>query len=149
MTVDLRLAAPVAAAWIAVGILIAVPPALVGAAIGAWAAAVAVGCDVVLSGRRGSIAVPVAVALAASALLLTIAAVDAPQRQPRDLLDAAHAGRFVTATAVTTETLYPGRGPYSATLTSVSVGLRSIDCHLPVTVFGEPPKGPSATVGIG
>jgi competence protein ComEC len=150
MSVDLRLAAPVAVAWVAVGILIAVPAALAGAAIGAWAATAAVGCGVALVGRRRrAVAVVLVVALATSALLLTVAAVDSPRRQPRDLLDAARAGRFVRVTAVTTETLYPDRGPYSATLTRVTIGPRVIDCNVPVAVFGEPPKGEDAALGIG
>ena len=148
MTVDLRLAAPVAAAWIVVGLLIAVPASLAGAAIGAWVATVAIAGWMALSGRRReSLAVVAVVTLAACALLLTVAAVQSPQRQPPELLAAAHAGRFVTATAVTTEALHSGMGPFSVTLTRVSVGPRSLDCDLPVTVFGEPPPG--AAVGIG
>ncbi|HAM25838.1 MAG TPA: hypothetical protein DCP11_03820, partial [Microbacteriaceae bacterium] len=91
---------------------------LAGAAIGAWVATVAIAGWMALSGRRReSLAVVAVVTLAACALLLTVAAVQSPQRQPPELLAAAHAGRFVTATAVTTEALHSGMGPFSVTLT--------------------------------
>lgn len=148
MSLDLRLAVPVVAAWIVVGVLIGVPAALVGAAVAAWAVTItAVGWAVLTGRRHETVAVTAVVALGASALLLTVAAVQSPQRQPHELLAAAHSGRQVTVTAVTAQLLHPGIKHYAATITEVSVGPTAIDCSVAVTVFGDPPPG--ETIGIG
>ncbi|TXN32841.1 ComEC/Rec2 family competence protein [Lacisediminihabitans profunda] len=149
MTLDLRLAAPVVVAWIVVGVLIGAPDALVGAAVATWAATVAAGGWAALGRRHetSGVVVVAIVALAASAMLLTVAAVQYPHRQPHVLVAAAHSGRYITVTAVTAEVLHPGMKNYGVTVTEASVGSTRIDCALPVTVFGEPPPG--ETTGIG
>jgi competence protein ComEC len=162
-TLDLRLAVPAAIAWVAVGLLISAPHLLGGAAVALWGAAVACCCGAaLLRGRVRTVLLGLIVALAAAALLVSVAAVRAPQRQPAVLLEAARAGRFITATAVTNQTvpihpvpsgtapnrtsIRPERPPFAATLRSVTLGGRTVDVDVPVTVFSD---GSDRTVGIG
>ena len=148
MTLDLRLAVPVAVGWGTAAALLAFPEALVIVAIAAWAVAGALGSVAFLAAlrRRRGVLVGIALCLSASALLVTVAAVRAPQRQPDVLVEAASAGRYVTASAMTTETLRPGKRQFAATLSAVSVGTRSLSAGIPVTVFGAPV---SREIGIG
>ena len=153
MTLDLRLAVPVVVAWVSVGALLAFPWLLPGVAIALWATVILLSCAAgLLAARRRGLVIGLALVLAAAALLVSVAAILSPHRQPDLLTEAAGAGRFVTASAVTTETLHPARGPFSVTLTSVSVGRKSLKVDIPVMVFGGTPTvtapGEDSTVGI-
>lgn len=151
---DLRLVIPAAVAWVAVAIAIALPDALGWLAAGGW---LATGILVVLAlfGRRHPLVISVgwqrALAVAVlscsvAALLLTSAAAAAPERQPQALLAAADAGRFVTATGVTSQTALSGNGSFTLTLTSVRVGDSELVAAIPARVFGVPPP---EDIGIG
>lgn len=159
MMTDLRLAVPVGAAWGAVGILIGVPAVLPMAAIGLWSAALcALACGRVagLRGSRnlrrifpsGAALVVVALTLAVMALVVSVAAVRAPVRQPAELIAAANAGRHATVTVIATETGYPGR-PFDATLTSVVLGTVTLTVAVPITVFPPAftPGAPLVAIG--
>jgi competence protein ComEC len=148
MTLDLRLAAPAVVAWIAVGVLIGHPELLIVSAVGLWlVAAVGVTMAVALGGARSrSIAVGIALACAAAALLVSVAAVRQPQRQPEFLADAAQSGRFVTATVETSQAAGSPGEPFTATLGSLNVGGGRFSANVPVLVFVDDPLG---SVGIG
>ena len=160
MTVDLRLAMPVGVAWVTVGVLLGLPRLLPGAALLLWgAAALILLVALALRGRRyGRLRVMLGglvVALAATALLVSVAAVRAADRQPAALVEAAQAGRFVTATAIVTQTVQSGgeasassqrQAMFSATLGSVTLGGMATAVDIPVTVFAEHPH---RTIGIG
>jgi len=148
MRVDLRLAVPVVAAWIAVGILISVPAALPWAAVGLWSVAL----GLLVAGRLGHRGVLVAVALtfAVAALVVSVAAVQAPARQPAELVAAADAGRHATAVVTANETVRSG-APFRATLTSVALGADSMAVSVPVMVFPPQARGTGnrSIAGIG
>ncbi|CAN5310062.1 ComEC/Rec2 family competence protein [soil metagenome] len=153
MNVDLRLAVPTVVAWVAVGVLVATPQLLPGAAILFWVAtALALLASLAARGRRPALRIGVALALAASAMLTSVAATRAPSRSPEVLLEAARAGRFVTATAVVTETVpaqgqgVAGKAMFSATLDSVTIGGDTLSLDSPVTVFAVPSP---TMIGIG
>jgi competence protein ComEC len=160
VTVDLRLAMPVGVAWVTVGVLLGLPRLLPGAALLLWgAAALILLVALALRGRGyGRLRVVLGglvVALAATALLVSVAAVQAADRQPAALVEAAQAGRFVTATAIVTQTVQSGgeasassqrQAMFSATLGSVTVGGMATAVDIPVTVFAEHPH---RTIGIG
>ena len=160
MTVDLRLAMPVGVAWVTVGVLLGLPRLLPGAALLLWgAAALILLVALALRGRGyGRLRVVLGgllVALAATALLVSVAAVRAADRQPAALVEAAQAGRFVTATAIVTQTVQSGgeasafsqrQAMFSATLGSVTLGGMATAVDIPVTVFAEHPH---RTIGIG
>lgn len=96
MTVDLRLAIPAAAAWVAAAVVIADPrPA---AALALWATA---GLLVACAVRWPRIAIAV-VAVAAAALVATSAALHAPGRSPASLESATAEGRVLTLSAIVT-----------------------------------------------
>jgi competence protein ComEC len=165
MKADLRLAVPVMFAWAAVAVLIAFPSALWPAAFATWGAAILLAAVAFLrnssrSRRRSSsnsgsravsrwkpVAVVAVVCLAATALLVTVAAVRAPERQPAFLLHAASGGRFVAATVTTNERLAASdseegasASPWSATLTAVTFGHSTTAVSIPITVFGGEPS---------
>ena len=159
MTVDLRLATPVVVAWVSAGVLIGLPRLLPGAALLLWgAAALFLLFALALRGRGRAVLGALVVALAATALVLSIASVRAPDRQPAVLIEAAQAGRFVSATATVTQIVQTGavaagqrQAMFSATLGSVTIGssahgsiVRAV--HVPVTVFADLPD---VTIGIG
>lgn len=156
MTVDLRLAMPVVVAWVTIGLLLGLPRLLPGAALLLWgAAALLLLVASMVRGRGRVFCGGLVVALAATALLVSIAAVRAPDRQPTVLVEAAQAGRFVTVTAVVTQTVQAGgaattsgqrQAMFSVSLRSVTVGgvTRAVD--IPVTVFAD---HPNASIGIG
>lgn len=127
---DFRLVGPAATAWVAAGILIAVPSFALPVALGLFVLA---GLLLVL--RRPTIAV---CALAA-ALVCVVIAVQAPARQPPTL----ETGRRVTATVVAAETV---RGQqWRATL----VAAAGTSYSTPVLVFAEsPPAGIGATLEV-
>ncbi len=159
---DLRLAIPVVVAWVTVGVLLGQPHLLQGIALLLWGAVAL--CLLVALALRGRGPGPgrvrvvlggLVVALAAAALLVSVAAVRAPDRQPTALVEAAHAGRFITATAMVTQTVQAGGGPassgqrramFAATLGSVTLGGVVTAVDIPVTVFADHPNG---TIGIG
>ncbi|QNE47061.1 ComEC/Rec2 family competence protein [Glaciihabitans sp. INWT7] len=153
MNVDLRLAVPTVVAWVAVGVLVATPQLLPGAAILFWVAtSLTLLASLAARGRFRAVLVGLVLALAASALLTSVAATRAPDRSPEALIEAAQAGRFVTARAVVTETVPPdgqgvaGRAMFSATVNSVTIAGRMLSVDSPATVFAIPPPDP---IGIG
>lgn len=152
MTADLRLAVPVAVGWATVAAILAVPNVLVGIAISAWAGSLVLSCVAAALRRRRGMVAGVALCLAASALFVTIAAARAPLRQPEVLVEAASAGRYVTVSATTTQTVRPGGRPFAVTLSEVSIGDRLLPVAIPVTVFGAPTDreiGIGATLRLG
>jgi competence protein ComEC len=153
VTVDLRLAVPAAVAWVSVGALIGAPQLLSGAAMVLWGAAILIlPVTLAVRGRCRVVLVGLVVVLTATALLVSVAAVRAPERRPEVLLEAADAGRFVTATAVLTQTVQVIRNDsvrqvmFSATLEAVTFGARTLTVDTPVMVFADLP---AATIGIG
>jgi competence protein ComEC len=147
VSADLRLALPVGVAWIAAAVLLAIPAALAPAAIVAWAVAALCATAAVLSRRRVASAVLAVLVVAAGAvgLVLGVAAAHLDSRSPKVLLQAASAGRFVHATAVTTQTVQPGAPRFTATLDSVTIGGRALGVSAPVTVFAASPAGKGST----
>jgi len=123
-------------AWIAVGILISFPVALPWAAVGLWSVALCFLAAGRLSHR--GVLVAVALTLAVAALVVSVAAVRAPARQPAELVASADAGRHAIALVTANETVRAGV-PFTATLESVSLGANTIGVSVPVTVF--PPQG--------
>lgn len=129
---------------------------LSGASFVLWAAAaIAAVVAVVVPGRGRTVLGGAAVALAVAALLLSVAAIRAPDRQPAVLVEAAQAGRFITATATVTQTVQAAESPlasghrqamFSATLDSVTLGAETRTVGVPVTVFAD---HPGQTIGIG
>jgi len=87
---DLRLAVPAAAAWIAAAVFLAFPGAMPAVACGGWMLAVAL----LVVGRRQRFrgAVMVAVCCGAVALVLTSAVVVVPDGQPKELVNKPVAG---------------------------------------------------------
>jgi competence protein ComEC len=117
--VDLRLAVPAAAAWIAAALLVGRPSAGAPAAGVLWClSAVLLAAGWMLRptenrarsrAARAHVAhaalVSLAVCSVAAALVATAVAVQAPARTPRSLVDVASAGRLVSLVHVTGETL--------------------------------------------
>ena len=163
MSIDIRLALPVLIAWVTVGLLISLPRSLAAAALIGWAAALLlmIAMMIVRGAKIRSTLAGIVVALAATALLLSLAAVRAPERQPALLLDAAGSGRYVTTTATLTQPvgdsaakteLSPANsGParrvvFSARLDEVTVGKRTLSASIPATIFATQPH---QKIGIG
>lgn len=147
MKPDLRLALPVLIAWAAVGVLIGFPAVLAGAAVLSWPLAlICLGLAMTQRSRRRALLLMFTVALAAVAMLVTIAAVKDAERRPAGLVDAATAGRFVTATAETSQLIRPG-APFSAVLRSVVIGGREQTLTVPVLVFVEASRPVSFGIG--
>jgi len=136
---DLRLLAPACAAWLAAGVVVALPGAALGVAVVLWL----LGAAPLVFLRRSRWAGLLAVCCVAAALCATVIAVQHPARQPPALVAAAEAGRQVTVRVASDVGLGPQQqGPWRGTL--VSAGANST--RLPVLVFGGPPADP---VGIG
>jgi competence protein ComEC len=113
--VDLRLAIPAAAAWVAAAVVVADPRPAAGLVL--WATA---GLLVACAARWPRLAIAV-VAVAAAALVATSAALLAPARSPALLQSAAAEGRVLTLSAVVT-----GSDPLA------------LDAHgVPVIAFGS------------
>lgn len=156
MSVDIRLAVSVVVAWVTVGILLSMPDLLSGAALALWfAAVIVIVLAIATHGRVRAVLTGVVVALAATALLVSVAAARAPERQPELLVEAAHAGRFITATATVTQTVQAAKpaeastlrqAMFSANLGSVTMGGRTLVVDIPVTVFAD---RPGRAIGIG
>ena len=147
---------PVVVAWVTVGLLLGLPSMLSAAAFLLWAAGVLIVLvALVLRGRGRAVLGSVVVTLAAAALLVSAAAVRAPDRQPAALVEAAQAGRYVTATATVTQTVQSAgeapasgqrQGMFSATLVSVTLRGANKPVDIPVTVFADHPR---KSIGIG
>jgi competence protein ComEC len=148
MRVDLRLAAPAVTAWVVAGVAIGWPSLLPGAAAVGWGLAILLTLVAVAYRKRGwrRHVVAVVVCVSAAALVLSVAAARAPQRQPPALREAASAGRYLTVTAVTDQTVRAGQRQFAATLSSVTLAKRTLEVSVPVTVFAPIDTG---TVGIG
>jgi competence protein ComEC len=145
---DLRLLAPASAAWIAAALLVGVPAVAAFVAGGLWVvggillalAAIPISARGMMPGTREVLAV-IALSLAAAALTSTVIAAQGPQRQPLELVEAAAAGRHVSVTAVTTETVHEaggapgGDGPVAATLTRWRIGEHEYSGSVPVLLF--------------
>ncbi|TBN56983.1 ComEC/Rec2 family competence protein [Glaciihabitans arcticus] len=140
---DLRLLAPACAAWLAAGVVVALPDTAVVIALVLWAT----GAVLLVVLRRSTWAGLVAVCCVAGALCCTVIAVQQPLRRPEPLAEAAQAGRLASTRVVTQTTLGPARdGPWRATLVGYEVGKGAASVRLPVLVFGGlPPE----EVGIG
>jgi competence protein ComEC len=141
---DLRLAIPVAVAWAAVAVLVGFPAALPWAAGVLWATATLcfVGARVT---QRGALS-GLAFTLGVGALLVTVAALHAPARQPQELLADAAAGRQVTVTVTAQATVRSGAS-FDGTATAFTSGLSSLTGSAPVTVF--PQQGDTFNAAIG
>lgn len=142
---DLRLAVPAAVAWIAVAVAIGAPAASAGMAVVGWMLA---GVLIVVGRLTGRPDAAIgALALGLAALGVTSAAVAAPHRHPPALLEAAGAGRFISAEATTTQTALPGSRSFTVDLASVSIGGGEVVAiSAPARVFGAAPDG---ELGIG
>jgi competence protein ComEC len=144
MRADLRLAVPVMVGWAIVALLVGFPAALSWTAIALWAG----GIVVLVAARMLSrpVLAGLALTLVVAAVLVSVAAIRAPGRQPDELVAAADSGRRVTVTVVTVETARPG-APFDATLARVLIGDESLEPGVPVTVFGAPESSLSADIG--
>jgi len=169
VSADLRLAAPAAAAWIALAVALGAPHALPWLALGAWVAAVVL-LAVAASlhgrggrGRRGGrdgrvrrvgsgrprtarVLVVAAVASAVTALLLTSAVGALPGRSPAALVEASSSGRVVVLQATLTEHVSAGDASFEATVDAVVVGARTSAASAPVRVLGG---APADDLGLG
>jgi len=141
---DVRLAVPAAAAWIAVALAIGAPSAAAPMAVAGWVLA----AMLIVAGRttRRPTAAIAALAFGLAALGVTSAAASAPYRQPPALIEAAHAGRFISAEGTTTQTVLPGSESFAVELASISIGPQAIAISAPARVFGAAPDG---ELGIG
>jgi competence protein ComEC len=144
-TIDLRLALPAAAAWVAIVLLLPVPEFRVPVAGAGWFVALGSLAVSFRTGRRGL--VPVAVAAACVSLVVGSAAAREPARHPAPLVVASESGRPLTARAVVTSAALDGR--FEAELIAVAGAdgdpATSI-VHVPVLVFDGVPDEP---MGIG
>jgi competence protein ComEC len=143
--IDLRLAAPAAAAWIAAAVLLAHPQALPVAALMGWVVAVVL--LVAGHGRRFHGAVTLAVCCGAVALVLTSAAVHAEGRRPEVLVAALDATPVLEARVVTTATLVDG--PVAATLIALDGQTPVTGLSVPVLVFDAASDPPAHAIAIG
>ncbi|MEO6943254.1 MAG: ComEC/Rec2 family competence protein [Lacisediminihabitans sp.] len=125
MSVDLRLALPVSIAWVVLAVCLGFPGALSAGAAVAWAIAIAVTIGAFVLHKRAVVAMVIAVITAATALMLSSAAVQDVQRTPAVLTAAAASGRFVSAVAVTTETAMP-HPSQSGAVTSTTVSSTAV-----------------------
>jgi competence protein ComEC len=142
---DLRLAVPAAAAWIAAAVCLAHLDALPVVALVGWTLAVVL---LILARRqtfRG--AVTVAVCCGAVALVLTSAAVHAEGRRPPVLAAALDAAPVLDARAVTTATL--GDGPVGATLIALEGETVVTGLSVPVLIFDAAPASSTSPIPIG
>ncbi|MEP6478826.1 MAG: ComEC/Rec2 family competence protein [Rhodoglobus sp.] len=137
MRIDLRLAVPAMAAWVAAFVSIAVPSVWV--VVACWVVAAAVTAVAFARGRAWAV---VALAAAVAAMVCSSAAVQAQQRQPPALVELASHSSHVSMLLETTQTTGPHTSPFSARLVAVGdVGYSS-----PVLVFGATP---TERTGIG
>jgi len=142
---DLRLAVPAAAAWIAAAVFLALPRAMPAVACGGWMLAVAL--LVVARRQRFRAAVMVAVCCGAVALVLTSAVVHGEGRRPEVLAAALAESPVLDARVVTTATLT--EGPVAATLVAVEGETPVVGLQVPVLVFDAAPNPPGSPIAIG
>ncbi len=140
MNPDLRLAVPAVVAWVAVGIVIGAPQALVATSLASWALAfalvtVAFVARSALPQRVSGILVGGAVVAGAVGLLLSSAAVNAPSREPALLVSAADSGRRAELVMTTTETVSASSSSVSVTITHATISGRSADVEVPARVL--------------
>ncbi|QHO71102.1 hypothetical protein BHD05_09280 [Marisediminicola antarctica] len=135
---------PAAVAWIAVAVAIGAPAASAPMAVTGWVLA----GMLIVAGRttRRPTAAIAALAFGLAALGATSAAASAPHRQPPALIEAAHAGRFISAEATTTQTVLPGSESFAVDLASISIGPEVVAISAPARVFGV---APDSELGIG
>ena len=134
MKTDLRLAIPVAAAWLTAVLALSAPPVLLPAAIAAWATAAIL---LAIAFRRPHPIVGVLVlAAACTAVVLTSASARVDDRRPGVLLDAAESGRHVHAEAITTQAVSAGTGSFTVELTGIVIGTTRSAVSVPARVFG-------------
>jgi competence protein ComEC len=137
LTVDLRLAIPAVVAWIASGLVIAVPD-------GAWWIALVLGIAGIgcaLAARRAGVFAILALCCIAAALVSAVAAARVVERQPESVVAAARTNHSVTAQLVLTSAVVTGSTRYSATIVAVEIGGRATSISAPALVFGEAPSG--------
>ena len=137
--IDLRLAIPAAAAWAVLAVAIGAPDAL---PVSTLAVAVVAGVLLIALWRRPRVArrhpwiAVVALACCTATILLSTAAVWAPARAPEVMLEAASASRYLTASAVTTQTVFVGTSSFTVTITAVDIGDVHLDVSVPARAFG-------------
>ncbi|MBC7518837.1 MAG: ComEC/Rec2 family competence protein [Microbacteriaceae bacterium] len=151
---DLRLAIPATVAWAAAACGIAVPELLVPFTVGAWATTVLALGGWVLCSRTGHavlthrwrvIVAMLTLSCCAAAVVLSAAATHTDTRRPSAFLEAARAGRFVVATATTTQTVFASNRSFTATIVNTRIGAAQRVVRVPVRVFREAGQGePSA-----
>lgn len=150
MNLDLRLALPVGVVWVVLAVLLGFPGAVPASAVVAWAVALAAVVAAFLSRRRRATVVFLLVVAGLAGLVLSAAAVQGARRSPPELGGAVTGGRFVSAVAVTTESVHPRAWDamqpstvrFAATLVSVRTGSATVGeewkpVYVPVTVFAS------------
>lgn len=119
-------------------------------AVALWAiASMLLACAAKWRGR--GVLVTIALAVAAAAILSSVAAAHTPGRQPTQLREASDAGRRIEATLTTSATVR-GAAPFDARVTQLVLGPRRLTMSVPVTVFPPIERGGEAaisTVAIG
>lgn len=132
---DLRLAIPVAVAWVTCGMLLGVPELLLP---GAGVCALATGVSLLLlRGRRGTVGGVVALCAVATGIVLSAAAVSDGLRRPASVVAAAEDARHVSAQLTLSEAVVEAEQPtrFRAVLDRVRVGEANHEVGTAVTVF--------------
>ncbi|MBC7724089.1 MAG: ComEC/Rec2 family competence protein [Burkholderiaceae bacterium] len=80
-----------------------------------------------------------AVTCAVTGLVLGSASLAEESRRPPSLVEAAGAGRFVTAEATTTQSVLAHTGSYTVTISAVEIGRQHLVVSVPARIFGAPP----------
>lgn len=147
MRADLRLVLPALVGWLAVGVLIGIPSALIPATIGGWLLAASAAAIAILFPRWRALCAVMTMVAAISALLVTCAALASVARSPALLTDAANGGRFVSLVAVVAadspRDVRTDRVPI--TISEARVGEKELrGLAIPALLFGDIP-----TIGVG
>ncbi|MBB5632268.1 competence protein ComEC [Cryobacterium mesophilum] len=147
MRADLRLVLPAVVGWVAVGVLIGLPPALLPGAIVCWVLAGMAAAIAILAPRWRALCALATMVAAISALLLSCTAFASAARSPALLTDAADGGRYVTLVAVVTldspRDVRTERVP--VTISEARVGERELrGLAIPALLFGDIPA-----IGVG
>ncbi|HEU4808486.1 MAG TPA: ComEC/Rec2 family competence protein [Homoserinimonas sp.] len=132
-------------------VAIGAPSTLPWVAAGCWLLAVALlAVARVLPARFHVLTLAAALCSTLAALMLTSAAMSAPNRWPEPLVDAASTGAVVRALASTTQVVHAGDGRFTATITGGTVAGRDFEASVPVLAFGavEKPIGIGAEVRL-
>lgn len=138
-TLDLRLAVPAAVGWAALASCLSfdTAPLIVGVVCAAAAVAVVAAAMLLPAARRLAWFPTAAVALAVAAMLLLSAAGKTDNRQPGMLLEAAEQGRFVSASAVLTQSVHAGDARFAASLQEVRLGAERHEVAVPIVAFAQ------------